>query len=604
MTFEIGLTIAILAIAVALFASGRFELDHIVLGVLVALYFGQLVNVEEMFRGFSNRAVITIASVYVISAGVARTGVAYAVGQQIGRLAGNSEGMLIALTMIGAGILSAFMNNIGAAAVMLPTIVAAARSMDVPVSRVLLPLSYGSLMGGRLTLVGTPANLLVNGVMTENGQESFGMFEFTPFGVAALGAGIVVMVTFRKWILPSHPAGAVVDQMLPQERTGHEPYRLRERLAAVLVPDGCELDGRTILDVGMGHNYGIWVQIVIRGEHRITSPDVHTAIVGGDRLVISAREEDLARFADDLGLEVDTERQPRSADFLADDMEVAEIAVMPRSANIGKTLPEIRFHDSYGVTVLGIWRDGRPHRTHLAEMALQQGDALLVQGQPPRLRELRDEGSDFTVVTEEKGVQFRKDRAGLAVAVLLLYVIGMAFGVAPVAVVALAGAGAMVSVGAITMVEARRAIDARSIILVGGMLAMAEAMKTSNAAGYLAQSIVDVAGPAGDVVVLAAVLLLSAAFAILINNHVCAVLMTPLALQAALAIGGSVDPRMFAMAVALGAGSGFASPFSHPANILVMGPGNYRFGDYVRAGMPLLAVVLVVSFTMLLVVFR
>jgi len=285
-------------------------------------------------------------------------------------------------------------------------------------------------------------------------------------------------------------------------------------------------------------------------------------------------------------------------------MEVAEIAVMPRSANIGKTLPEIRFHDSYGVTVLGIWRDGRPHRTHLAEMALQQGDALLVQGQPPRFRELRDEGSDFTVVTEEKGVQFRKDRAGLAVAVLLLYVIGMAFGVAPVAVVALAGAGAMVSVGAITMVEARRAIDARSIILVGGMLAMAEAMKTSNAAGYLAQSIVDVAGPAGDVVVLAAVLLLSAAFAILINNHVCAVLMTPLALQAALAIGGSVDPRMFAMAVALGAGSGFASPFSHPANILVMGPGNYRFGDYVRAGMPLLAVVLVVSFTMLLVVFR
>jgi di/tricarboxylate transporter len=604
MTTEIFLTLLILAVAVALFASGKFEFDHIVLGVLVALYFGRLVTVDDLFRGFSNRAVITIASVYVISAGVARTGVAYAVGQQIGRLAGNSEAALIALTMVGAGVLSAFMNNIGAAAVMLPTIVAAARSLNIPVSRVLLPLSYGALMGGMLTLVGTPSNLLVNGVMIANGYESFGLFEFTPFGVAVLGAGIVVMVSFRKWILPSHPAGAAVDEMMPQVSTGHEPYRLRERLSELVVPNGCALDGRTILDVGMGHNYGIWVQVVIRGERRITSPDVHTAITGGDRLIVSAREEDVLRFAEDLGVDVDNDRHPRSADFFTEDLEVAEIAVMPRSENIGKTLPEIKFHDSYGVTVLGIWRDGRPHRTHLAEMPLQQGDALLVQGQPLRLRELREGGQDFTVVTDDKGVHFRKKKAPLAVAVLLFYVVGMAIGLAPVAVVALAGAGAMVTVGAITMVEARRAIDARSIILVGGMLAMAEAMKTSNAAGYLAQSIVDATGAAGDAVVLAAILLLSAAFAILINNHVTAVLMTPLALQAALAMGAGVDPRMFAMAVALGAGSGFASPFSHPANILVMGPGNYKFGDYLRAGMPLLVVVLIVSFVMLLVVFR
>ncbi len=604
MTTEIFLTLLILAVAVALFASGRFEFDHIVLGVLVALYFGRLVTVDDLFRGFSNRAVITIASVYVISAGVARTGVAYAVGRQIGRLAGNSEAALIALTMLGAGVLSAFMNNIGAAAVMLPTIVAAARSMNVPVSRVLLPLAYGSMMGGVLTLVGTPANLLVNGVMTADGHESFGLFEFAPFGGAALLTGIIVMVSFRRWILPSHPAGAAVEEMMPHVTTGHEPYRLRERLSELVVPNGCGLDGRTIVDVGMGHNYGIWVQVVIRGEHRITSPDVHTAIVGGDRLIVSARAEDLARFAEDLGVEVDTERQPRSADFFADDMEVAEIAVMPRSENIGKTLPEIRFHDNYGVTVLGIWRDGRPHRTHLAEMPLQQGDALLVQGQPPRLRELRNDGDDFTVVTDDKGVHFRKGKALWAVAVLLLYVIGMAFGLAPVAVVALAGAGAMVTVGAITMVEARRAIDARAIILVGGMLAMAEAMRSSNAAGFLAQSIVDITGDAGDAVVLAAILLLSSAFAIMINNHVTAVLMTPLALQAALVMGIGVDPRMFAMSVALGAGSGFASPFSHPSNILVMGPGNYRFSDYLRAGMPLLVAVLVVDFVMLLVVFR
>ncbi len=590
--------------AVALFASGRFEFDHIVLGVLVALYFGRLVTVDDLFRGFSNRAVITIASVYVISAGVARTGVAYAVGRRIGRLAGNSEALLIALTMLGAGVLSAFMNNIGAAAVMLPTIVAAARSMNVPVSRVLLPLAYGSMMGGVLTLVGTPANLLVNGVMTAGGHESFGLFEFAPFGTAALLTGIIVMVSFRRWILPSHPAGATVEEMMPHVATGHEPYRLRERLSEVLVPEGSSLAGQSIMDAGLGHEFGVWVQAIYRGDGRIISPNIDVRVSSGDRLIVSARDDDLARFAEAFDLYVDTSRQPRSVDFFADNLEVAEIAVMPRSENIGKTLPEIQFHDSYGVTVLGIWRDGRPHRTHLAEMPLEQGDALLVQGQPPRLRELRDDGDDFTVVTDDKGVHFRKDRAPLAVAVLLLYVIGMAFGLAPVAVVALAGAGAMVTVGAITMAEARRAIDARAIILVGGMLAMAEAMQSSNAAGFLAQSIVDVTGDAGDAVVLAAIVLLSSAFAIMINNHVTAVLMTPLALQAALALGGGVDPRMFAMAVALGAGSGFASPFSHPSNILVMGPGNYRFSDYLRAGMPLLAAVLVVDFVMLLVVFR
>lgn len=603
MTFDIGLTVTILAIAVILFASGKFEFDHIVIGVLIALYFGRLVSVDDLFRGFSNRAVVTIASVYVISAGFARTGVAYSVGRQIGRIARSSESALIALTMVGAGVLSAFMNNIGAAAVMLPTIVAAARSTNIPVSRVLLPLCYGSLMGGMLTLVGTPSNLLVNGVMTTSGYESFGLFEFTPFGVVVLGVGIVFMVSLRKWILPLHPAGAVVEDMLPQVNTRHEPYKLPDRLSELVVSETSSLRGLTIADIAMGQNYGIWVQAVIRDGARLTSLNVHTVIRGNDRMIVSAREDDLIRFMADFDVQIDVNRTPSAKDFLAGGLEVTEIAVMPHSENIGLTLSEIRFHDTYGVTVLGIWRDGRPYRTHLGEMLLKQGDALLVQGPPAPLRELRNKTRDFTVVTEDKGVHFRKDRAPFAVVVLMLYVVGMAFGLAPVAIVALVGAVAMVSVGAITMREARGAIDARAIILVGGMLAMAEAMKTSNAAGFLAQAIVDATGSTGDLVVLAAILLLSAAFAILINNHVTAALMTPLALEAAAALGAGVDPRMFAMAVALGAASGFASPFSHPANILVMGPGNYRLVDYVRAGTPLLFVVMIVSFVMLVVMF-
>ena len=604
MTFEAGLTLAILAVAVALFASGRFEFDHVALAVLATLFFTGLVPIDELFQGFSNKAIVTIASVYVISGGIARTGVAYFIGQRIGGLARKNEAALIGLTILTVGILSGFMNDIGSAAVMLPAIIAAARTIDVPVSRVLLPLAYGALLGGMLTLVGTPANLLVNEVMVgQLGEEAaFSLFTFTPLGAAILGIGTVVMVVFRRWILPAHPAGAALEAYLPEENTGHEPYRLRERLAEIPIPAGNPLAGRTLLDLGLGRQYGIWVRAVLRGEDRMVSPAVHTSLADGDRLIVSARGEDLDRFTELFGLEVDPDRHPRSADFFTEDLEVAEIAVMPRSENIGRTLPEIGFHDKYRVTVLGIWRDGRPHRTHLGEIRLDQGDALLVQGPPGRVQDLRDEREDFTVMTDHRGVHFRRSRAPLAVAILVLYIAGMALGVAPVAVVAMTAAIAMISVGAITMREARTTIEWRAILLVGGMLAMAEAMTTSGAAESVAETIVKLIGGGGPAVVLAGVLILSSTFAILINNHVTAVLMTPLAIDAAMASGD--DPRMFAMAVALGAATGFAAPFSHPANILVMGPGNYRFGDYLRAGLPLLGAVLLVGFVVLLVMFR
>ncbi len=602
MTSEILVTLIILAVAVGLFASGRFEFDHVALAVLAALFFTKLVPIDSLFDGFSNRAIITIASVYVISGGIARTGVAYFVGQRIGRLAGKSEGMLVGLTMGSAASLSSFMNDVGSAAVMLPAIIAAARTIRVGVSRVLLPLAYGARLGGMLTLVATPANLLVNGVMEERGYEGFSLFEFTPIGVSILGAGLVVMIGFRKWILPDHPAGAGVEDMMPRKTTEHEPYRLRERLSEVLVPEGSALAGQTIMAAGLGRDFGVWVQAIYHGDERTISPNVDTTVASGDRLIVSARDDDLARFAEAFDLFVDTSRQPRSADFFGEDLEVAEIAVMPRSSNIGKTLPDVKFADNYGLTVLGIWRDGRPHRTHLAEISLQQGDALLVQGPGNRVRDLREEGDQFTVMTDQQGIHFRRSRAPLAIVILLLYITGMATGVAPVAVVALTAAVAMITVGAITMREARTTIEWRAILLVGGMLAMAEAMTTSGSAKYLAETIVDLAGGNGPGIVLAAVLILSSGFSILINNHVTAVLMTPLALGAAVVVGG--DPRMFAMAVALGAATGFAAPFSHPANILVMGPGNYRFADYMRAGLPLLVAVLAVGYVVLLVMFR
>lgn len=600
MTYEIGATLAILAVALVAFASGRFAFDQIGLTVLLAVFVAGLVPLHLAFQGFANNAIITIASVYVVSEGLSRTGVAYLFGQQIRRIAGSSEVLLMIIVMLSVGILSGFMNAIGAAAVMLPAIVAAARSMDVPVSRVLLPLSYGALMGSLLTLVGTPANLLVNEYMVGRGYQSFTLLDFTPLGITVLLFGTASMVIFRRWLLPIRPAGAGIESMLPASSMRHQPYRLEERLYEVSVPQGSSLTGKSLTDSGIGRAYGIWVLSVARADRRIPGPVATTLIHAGDHLFVSAREQDLGRFVDEFSLDRHDDAEIDPGQVLTESLGVAEAVITPRSSFIGKRLTEIQFRETYGVYVIAIWRDGSPRRTHLSEVMLMPGDALLIQGSPARIDLLRQEREDFVIITEEEGIRFRKGRAPLAVAILVGFVVLMMSGLAPVSVIALGAAMAMVFAGTVTMEEARQAISWSAVLLIGGMLAMAEAMTQTGTATFLAESIVGGVGGAADLTLIA-VLVLTSAFAVLINNHVAAVIMIPLAIDAA--INSGADPRMFTMAVALGAATGYMTPFAHPGNILVMGPGNYRFVDYMRAGFPTAVVVLASGFVALKIMF-
>ncbi|MDE2935365.1 MAG: SLC13 family permease [Chloroflexota bacterium] len=601
MTPDIGLTIAILVIAVGLFATNRIPFDLIGVAVLVAVFFVGLIPLDKALSGFANNAIITIGSVYVISEGLSRTGVAYSLGQLLRRIAGGSEARLITLTMLTVGGLSGFMNAIGAAAVMLPAIVAAARAMDAPVSRVLLPLSYGALMGSMLSLVGTPANLLVNSVMVDRGFESFQLFDFTPVGAAILAAGIVTMVFARRWLLPDHAGSAEIDSMLPADSRHHEPYQLEEAVFEVEVPFTSNLVGQTVAEANLGRDFGVYVFAIARGERLLASGLAKTIVESNDHLLVSGQVPDLDRMTSEFGLGAAEPSDTDLGQLGSGGARMAEVVVAPRSDLIQRTLPEVEFTARFGLNVLAVWREGVPRRTRLAELRLQQGDTLLVQGPTASVDELRQRSEDLVVISQETGMRFRRNRAPLSIAVLALFVIGMVTNAAPVAIVALAAAGAMVVVGAVTMDEARTSVSWRAIILIGGMLAMAEAMTETGAAEYLARSMVDVVGGAGWQGVLAVILILTSLFAIFVNNHVAAVLMAPLAIDAALNSGG--DPRMFIMAVALGAATGYATPFAHPGNILVMGPGNYRFNDFVRAGVPVALVVMAVGYATLLVVF-
>lgn len=596
MTFEIAFVLVVTVVALLLLALGRLSPDLVAFGVLLVLFFAGVITLEQSLSGFSNQAVIAVGAILVISAGLTSTGVAAHLGAWIRRAAGNSEVRLIALTMASVAVLSAFMNSVGACAVLLPAVVAAAREMNTPVSRVLMPLAYGSLLGAMLTLVGTPSNILASGVLEQSGYEPFGLFEFAPFGALALLLGIGLILLTRRRLLPVRGGGA----QAATPGVEHQAYRLDERLFEAVVPADSQLAGQSLMAAGIGEAFGIAVLAIEREGNITVAPAPGEVLLAGDYLLLGAREADIDRLRQVHALQVQ-DRVRLGADALrAGSLSMTELVLRPRSGLVGQTLEDIDFRDRFGSTVLGIWRDGAPRRTRLAKLALEGGDALLVHGPPVALRQLRDT-PDFVVLTEDAETAPRARRAPVAVAILLLFVLGLMLNVAPVAIMGVAAAAVMVLTGCVTMDDARSAVEWRAILLIAAMLPLAEAMQTTGTAAFLAERSTESLGTFGALPVLAGVLLLTFFFTHVMGNHVTAVLMAPLAIDAAVRMGA--DPRMFALGVALAATSGFATPYAHPGNLLVMGPANYRFGDFVRMGLPLGLVTLAGSFILLSLIF-
>ena len=363
--------------------------------------------------------------------------------------------------------------------------------------------------------------------------------------------------------------------MLPAGQREHPLYRLEDRLFELYVPPVSDLTGKTLSDTAMGESFGVWVVAISRRGRTIVSLTSSTAIISGDVLIVSARPEDLAAAADAHALVVRSEVERGTSALQTESVEIVEAALTPRSGLQGQTLNEIGFRDRYGLNVLGIWRDGVPRRTHLQNIPLEPGDALLVHGRLARIEGLRM-SPDFVVLTEQTSRPFRRERAPVAVAILLGFVVALVAGWASVPIVAVTAAVAMVATGCVDITEARSSVEWRAVVLIGAMLALAEAMRETGAASLAASGLVSNLDAFGPWLVVAGVMLLTFVFTHVLGNHVTAVLMTPIAIDAAIRV--DADPRMFALSVALAAATGFVSPYAHPGNILVMGPGNYRFG--------------------------
>lgn len=596
MTPQIASVLIILLVATALLVTERLRSDVIALLTLVALAFTGLVKPEEAFSGFSRSAVITILSIFIITAGLDRTGVTKVIGDRLLRLAGGKEGRLIPVIMLAGAALSLFMNNIAAGAVLLPAVIGISRQTEVKPSKLLMPLAFATMLGGMMTLL-TTSNILVGNALREAGFQGFSLLDFLPVGIPIVIVGILYMTFIGRRLLPDHDLTSSLRRASPKELA--ELYGLRQGVCHIYVLIGSSASGQTIAQGGWSDKLGLTVIGVSRGGQTILSPDKDFVIIEGDVVLAGGQTDDteLSYF----GL-IRTDDPDWSGDLSSDEINLVEVVLSPRSDFVNKTLKEINFRGKYGLSVLSIWRRGSAIRDALGDIPLQWGDALLVQGPTDKLNLLRIDPNVLILddLGETPTLQPRKGPLAALIAVVAAALVTAE--IVPIAEAAFAAALAMVLVGCLTMDEAYKSVEWRSIFLISGFIPLGVALDHTGAAALIGRALVNTLGQFGPVAVAAGLFIATTLILQVLGNVGSAVIFAPIAISAARQMSG--DPRAFAMAIALGASMAFLIPTAHPVNVMMMGPGGYTVKDFTKVGWGLTVVLLIVVVVVLPMVWR
>jgi len=597
----------ILAVTIALFVSDRIRLDLVALMSASALVLSGILTPSQALAGFGDPLVIMIASLFVVSGGMFRTGVAQRLGMWLGRAAGDGEGRLILLIMLITAMLSGIMSSTGTVAVMLPVVVTLAWRARISPSKLLIPLSFASLLGGMLTLIGTPPNVVVAELLRSQGREPFGFFAFTPVAVVILAVGIGFMVLVgRRWL----PSRAPSD---PDAREEHvslgelvDRYGLPARLFRLHLPPGHDLEGARLGALHWSDRHQIQVLAVDlepdapralrRGRAGGSKPiDADTVIEPGDRLLVQGHPDHVHELERELGLHVET-LDRFDEDVMPRDLGVIEVLPTPRSRWLDHTLAELHFRERYRVQVVAVQRGGATVTEGLGQLRLRFGDTLLVQGPRAAIQALQREHADAVVLEEpeDPGVSREAARkAPIAIAIMLAMLIVMTLGWLPTVMAAGLAAIAMIVTGCLSMEQAYRSMSWESVVLIAGILPMATALEVTGGMQLVVDALVAGVGPYGPLAMLVGLFLLTSLASQVISNTATAVLVAPIAFQAALTLG--VSPYPLLLTVALAASTAFATPVASPVNTLVLGVGQYRFGDFLRVGVMMQLLVLIVT---------
>ena len=570
MSFEIIFTLSIIAVAVILFATEKLRVDIIALLVLLTLALSGLIDADQAFMGFASPAVITVWAVYIVSGALFKTGITDILGAWIARLAGNSEPRLIAIVMLTCGTMSAFMNNIGATAMLLPAVVGISRKSGVRLSKLLIPLAFSSLLGGNMTQIGTPPNILATSILTERGLPSFEFFDFTPTGIIVFLAGVLYMVLIGRFLLPSHTNVEDV-----------QASKLREYVTEVRVLEESRLIGLSLAEAHLDDGLGLSVLAMVHEGEQVTRIDSETVIQAGDLLIVSGDVKSLIEADSRLDVVIEPDFKFQLSDLDTDSVHVFEAVLPSRSEFVGLTVKDIRFRDRYGFTVLAIWRQGEVLVNRLGNVKLRAADVLLLKGARKNMSDLQQNNQVLVLEPLELDRQ-RTKKAPLALGILALVLLLTTFAGFHISTAMVIGSVLMVLTGCLSMDEAYQSIEWRSVFLIAGMLPLGTVMESTGTAQFLADQIVRFAGAWGPIAVLAGIYILAGLITEPMSNAAATVLMVPIAIDIALELGA--NPQSFVLAVVIGASTSFLTPVGHQSNVLVFGPGGYRFADFTRVG--------------------
>jgi di/tricarboxylate transporter len=580
------LVLGVIVVAMVLFAMEVTRPDVIALGVTLVLLLTGTVTLADGFSGFSNPAVITVIAMFILSAGLVRTGVADWIARVVIRVGGNSPLLLTALVMLAAGTMSAFMNNVGAVAVLLPAMFLVAKKADFPATKLLMPLSFGSLLGGLTTLIGTPPNLLVSIALEDSEWDGFKMFDFLPTGLALIALGLVYMALVGRHLIPDRsPANDLT-----------EVYELQEYLTELIVPEGSDFADKTLAESDVRAELGLTVLRIQRGsgdDRRFLSPSPDLVLRVGDRLVV---EGDLSELVDQSSrpLDIYAETKLTAEDLQNDDVNLAEAAIAPGSRLIGTTVDRGWIRARYNVMVLAHRRRGQTLHDRFISIPLEVGDVLLVRGPESAMAEM-SRSRDFLMVNRLQSNRRWPKKAPYALASMAVVIMAAATGLLHISVAGMFGVLLMVITGAVRPEDMYRDVEWRVIFLIAFMMPLGIAMDDNHAgtARWLADHIVGAAGDYGPLVLLAGLVLFTTLVTEVMSNAAAAVLLAPIGI--AIAVGMGFEPYPFLMGIAIGASTTFLTPIGHQSNVLVYGVGNYRFSDFARVGAPLNLLIFIVT---------
>jgi di/tricarboxylate transporter len=590
---EIAISFAVLAALVVLFVWNRFPVELVAIAGALALYATGILDLTQSLAGFGDPTVLFIASLFVVSEGLDAGGVTTWAGQQLISLVGASRARLLVLTMLLVALLTALISVNGAVAALLPVVVVMAVRLNQFPSQLLLPLVFAAHAGSMLTLTGTPVNVLVADAAADAGVGSFGFFEFALVGVPLVLGTVVIVVLFGRRLLPERTVRVLPADLSRHARTLVEEYLLEDGVFWLRVRPGSPYVGRRRTALELGDDPALRLVGVQAAD---PGGPVDGAIRAGDLLIVRGDAETVGRLAADhgLGIRSEPEADQVAGLLLGRSVGLAEVVVPPRSDLVGETVYPGMVTSSGDLVILAVQRKGEDRGPTATRLAV--GDTLLLQGSWDALDEHLDD-PDVLVVDSPELVRRQAVPLGpggkRATAVLAAMVMLLATGVVPAVVAGLLAAGAMILLGVITLEQAYRGINWTTVVLVGAMIPMSVAMQVTGAAERIATALVDVVGDASPYLLLLGVALLTAAFGQLISNMATAIIVIPIALSAAAELGVSARPVL--MCVTVAAAAAFLTPVATPVNLMVMGPGGYRFGDYWKLGLPLLLLFLVVA---------